>query len=143
MSRDKNFAKVTLQLPRGGGRSTGVDRLNKNAPVSTADLTAREAPDPGGFAVASWSFGFPWGCGQAAGPRLQGREGHATKSRPLQGDRTGRHQLHKVAIDVPSVPFPSPGEHRVKNTRPLTVGKGKCCHFRFIGCQRQWVWETV
>ena len=56
----------------------------------TADLTAGEAPDPGGFAVASSSFsagrwsaadsvpwekpspifrwGFPWGCGPAASP---------------------------------------------------------------------------
>ena len=42
-------------------------------------------------------------------------EGHATKSRPLQGD-TGRHRLHKVATAVPPVPVPSPGGHRGRRT---------------------------
>ena len=100
-----------LSFPAWRERSTGVHRHNKNAPVATADFTAGEAPDPGGFAVASqvdgplqtlslgmmkqspfFRWGFPWGLWSSI------------KSRPLQGDRTGRHPLHNVAIDVPSVP---------------------------------------
>ena len=54
--------------------------------------------------------GFPCGCGLADSTRLQGGEGHAIKSRPLQGDRSGpwRSRLLPVESAPPSIGWASP-----------------------------------
>ena len=54
LSRDKNFAKVTL-LSRVAEAVHACRPPQLNAPVATADLTAEEAPDPGScFVELQW-----------------------------------------------------------------------------------------
>ena len=106
-------------------RSMGVDRLIKSTLLVTAGRCSyfvgiKMESDGPLLSVAfrrhylqSFRSGLELRCS------MQRRPASRTMSRPLQMDRTGRHRFRNVATGAPSVPVPSPDEHRVKNTKPI------------------------